>query len=152
MVSVIILGLVSNYCIRMLLACAEELEPKYERVTFGEMGKYIFGRNGQIVVELCLIIAQLGFCCVYVIFMSTNLEGIFGQPSWLFVIILLPGLVLMSWLRSFKWLAILSLIGQATGFFGYFSIMGFALISTVKNTPSVAPFNWAETPIFFGMV
>lgn len=87
--------------------------------------------------------------------MSENLSSIFvklGVTGWEFVLILIPFLVLVCWLRSFKWLAILSFIGQITGFIGLAFIMLFALQATFKETPEIVPVNLKGIPIFFGMV
>ena len=142
--------MLSNYCIRLLLACSIELEPKYGKLAFGGIGKALFGNAGRITVDVCLVLTQIGFCCVYVIFMSGNLESIFVHiTNWEFVIILIPFLVVVCWLRSFKWLAILSFIGQVTGFVGLSLIMVFAVIATFRDTPELAAINIKGIPIFF---
>lgn len=155
MFSLLFLAILSNYCIRLLLTCSIELEPKYGKLAFGGIGNALFGKPGRIVVDVCLVLTQIGFCCVYVIFMSENLSSIFvklGVTEWEFVLILIPFLCIVCWLRSFKWLAILSLIGQVTGFSGLALIMLFALQATFQETPEITPVNVTGIPIFFGMV
>ena len=73
-------------------------------------------------------------------------------PSWVFVIILMPFLVVACWIRSFRSLAYLSFIGQLLSFGGYGIIMVFSFISLIETHPPVQAINWSGIPIFFGMV
>lgn len=63
-----------------------------------------------------------------------------------------PFLIGVCLLRSFKILAILSLIGQATMVVGLATIMVFAMISAVETKPPIQAVNWIGIPVFFGMV
>lgn len=55
---------------------SDELERVHEKkLSFGGIGKAIFGSKGRVIVNLSLVLTQAGFCCVYVIFMSDNLNG-----------------------------------------------------------------------------
>lgn len=75
-----------------------------------------------------------------------------GIPSWGYVFMFVPLLIGVCLLRSFKVLAILSLIGQVTMTVGLFTIMVYALISAVETKPTIVAVNWIGIPVFFGMV
>ena len=80
-----VLAMISNYCIRLLIAVSDELEWKYGKTfSFGAIGKALFGLKGRIIVDVSLIFTQVGFCCVYVIFIGDNLQGYVEPDTALF--------------------------------------------------------------------
>lgn len=72
----IILGLLSNYAIRLLVYVSDEVVKRTEKqLSYGEIAGYLFGKNGQRVLDISLSLTQIGFCCVYVIFIANNLNA-----------------------------------------------------------------------------
>ena len=60
-----------------MIEVSEELEGKCgKRLSFGAIGKLVFGMKGRVIVDVCLIFTQVGFCCVYVIFIGDNCNGL----------------------------------------------------------------------------
>ncbi|XP_013416483.1 proton-coupled amino acid transporter 1 [Lingula anatina] len=57
MVGMIVLGIVSVHCMHLLLICARE---------FGD----------RFAVNLFIIVTQLGFCCVYIVFIAANIKQV----------------------------------------------------------------------------
>ncbi|CAD5115113.1 DgyrCDS4119 [Dimorphilus gyrociliatus] len=45
-----------------------------KELSYGDVGYYAIGKLGRWLVELCIIVSQIGFCCAYLIFMSENLS------------------------------------------------------------------------------
>jgi len=151
-VSLLILAFITNYCIRLLLECAEELEPKHGKMSFGGLGRVILGKWGLFIVDVSLIFTQTGFCCVYIIFICSNLNRMYDSLSiWEYAVILSVFLILASWIRSLKWMAVLSLIGQTTMIVGLVIIMVISFFSIVEDTPPLYLINFEGIPIFFGM-
>eukprot|EP01094_Clydonella_sp_ATCC50884_P004338 TRINITY_DN13368_c0_g1_i1.p1 TRINITY_DN13368_c0_g1~~TRINITY_DN13368_c0_g1_i1.p1 ORF type:complete len:481 (-),score=173.12 TRINITY_DN13368_c0_g1_i1:343-1665(-) len=147
------LAIATNYCIRLLLVCAA----KYERVSkkrasYSGIGKFAVGRYGVLAVNSSLIFSQVGFCCVYVLFIGHNLESIFPVlPSWAWSLIASPALAIVCFLRSMSMLALISFIGQTAMTAGLGAILVFAFVALATNHPEVHAVNLGGFPIFFGV-
>ena len=79
--------------------------------------------TARTVIDVFLCITQLGFCCVYFVFVSKNLEQIFdhyyGEINYhiYMLIILLPMLLLAS-IRNLKYLSPVSMLANILQFTG----------------------------------
>ncbi|XP_012689828.1 proton-coupled amino acid transporter 1 [Clupea harengus] len=85
--SLFVLGIVAIHCMSLLVKCSHHLSAKMGKpfLNYGEAMEYgmenvswlrrhsVWGRH---VVNLFLIITQLGFCCVYFVFLSDNVKQI----------------------------------------------------------------------------
>ncbi|KAI3352020.1 hypothetical protein L3Q82_020259 [Scortum barcoo] len=92
-VSLLCMGIIAVHCMRLLVKCSHHLSEKMSRpsLTYGEAVQYGMenvswlrrhSRWGKQTVNLFLIITQLGFCCVYFVFLSDNIKQVVG--SWKF--------------------------------------------------------------------
>lgn len=82
-------------------------------MTYGDLGFYAFGEKGRLLVDITVIISQIGFCCAYLIFISENVSSYVPgvSPShWL--LLLLPPLFLICLLRNLAKLAGFSVFAQ----------------------------------------
>ena len=69
----IVLGIISNYSIRLLVYVSDEIEKQTgKQLSYGEICKFLFGTKGQTILDVSLSLTQIGFCCVYVIFIADN--------------------------------------------------------------------------------
>ena len=67
------MGVISNYSIRLLVYVSDEIEEKTQKqLSYGEICGYLFGKTGENVLNVALSLTQIGFCCVYVIFIADN--------------------------------------------------------------------------------
>lgn len=71
-------------------------------------------------MNIFLLIYQLGTCCVYVVFVSTNIKSILDiyldqvtDVRLVMLVILLP-LILINWVRNLKYLAPFSTIANVS--------------------------------------
>lgn len=79
--------------------------------SFGYVGYKVFGRAGQIAVDVSLVLSQAGFCCVYVVFIARNVLQLLNtnscwlDGSWLWLLILLewPLFTPLTWVRRIKY-------------------------------------------------
>jgi hypothetical protein len=62
----------------LLLHCKHELCPD-ARMTFGEVCERILGTQGKRTVNVFLVGTQLGFCCVYITVVATNVHAILPE-------------------------------------------------------------------------
>lgn len=166
---VLILGIVCVHCQHLLLNAAKKMEEKTgvgASPDFAETVDLCF-KNGPTplrkyapymgkLVNIALFITQLGFCCVYFVFISTNIKQVadyYGYPLDLHIhmlLILFP-ILLTSLVRNLKFLAPLSTVANICIVVGIVII--FYYITQDIPDPStryyVAP-DIMQFPLFFG--
>lgn len=109
-------------------------------------------------VNVFLLIYQLGTCCVYVVFIATNVKEILDQyigetDVRLYMLVFLLPLILINWIRNLKYLAPFSTIANVI------TAISFGIIFYFIIGVHVPTFNGRETlgeiahlPLFFGTV
>lgn len=110
------------------------------------------------VVNTFLLIYQLGTCCVYVVFVSSNIKSIadyyLDDPvdvRLCMLIILLP-LILINWVRNLKYLAPFSTLANFITMVS-FGIICYYLFREPVNTEGKEAFGEISNfPLFFGTV
>uniref|UniRef100_A0A3Q2XHH6 Solute carrier family 36 member 1 n=1 Tax=Hippocampus comes TaxID=109280 RepID=A0A3Q2XHH6_HIPCM len=142
-VSLLCMGLIALHCMRVLVDCSHYLSAK-PSLTYGEAVQYSMenvswlrrhSHWGKRTVNLFLIITQLGFCCVYFVFLSDNVKQVVEAanattfncqvdggnqtqvlvPSFdsrLYMLCFLPAFILLVFTPNLKYLAPLSLIAN----------------------------------------
>ena len=92
--------------------------------TIGDIGRESLGRLGHAAVELCVVLSQMGFCTMYLIFISQNMSIYLSGISVKEIVVLtLPILVLLCWIGSLKLLAPTSVLALSLLFFGLFYVL-----------------------------
>ncbi|KAI8126092.1 hypothetical protein FF38_03692 [Lucilia cuprina] len=169
-IGTIIIGFICTYCIHQLVKAEYELcrrrkipsmtYPKVAEVALDE-GPTIFKKCSPYighVVNTFLLIYQLGTCCVYVVFVSSNIKSVVDyyvdkpvDVRLCMVIILLP-LILINWIRNLKYLAPFSTLANAITMvsFGIICYYIFREPVTTENKEAFAPAS--GFPLFFGTV
>ncbi|XP_065886087.1 proton-coupled amino acid transporter 1-like [Dysidea avara] len=180
----VVMGLVASHCMILLTRCSQALCKRHNTSTldYGEVaeaavwdfkfekriGSYtvteIFtGKIAKTVVNIVLIMTQFGFCCVYFVFMGDNIREVakacgFELDSRFWILILLPLVVVFSWIRNLDALAPLATVANICILFGLGAIMYdiFHLIgekkAAVYEPSGVKMVEVAGTalPVFFG--
>lgn len=91
-----------------------------KNLDYGDVGMVALGSFGRWLVDINILISQVGFCCAYLIFISENLHSIFPQISQLvYLFSLLVPLVFLCNLRHLKHLAPFSLFADFATIFAY---------------------------------
>ncbi|XP_011495340.1 PREDICTED: proton-coupled amino acid transporter 1 isoform X2 [Ceratosolen solmsi marchali] len=108
-------------------------------------------------VNLFLCVTQLGFCCVYFVFISTNMQqvvevwGIDLDLHIHMVLVLIP-MMLSTWIRNLKFLVPLSSFANILIFSGYIA----TIYIMCHDLPSISErryvADWNMLPLFFGTV
>lgn len=145
-VSLLCMGIIALHCMMVLVRCSHHLSEKVNKpfLNYGEsvqhgMDNVLFLRRyspwGKWIVNLFLIITQLGFCCVYFVFLSDNIKQVVEAsnattsdcrmnpsnqtqllvPSFdsrLYMLCFLPGFILLVFTPNLKFLAPLSLLAN----------------------------------------
>ena len=112
------------------------------------------GWLGRLLVNLCLVFAQIGFCAVYMVFVCRNLQQIFANVDFnvdtkIWILLLWPTYILFSMIKNLDrlaWLSFISNILMITTFICIF-IHVFETIHNPLYLPVVAPAR--DLPLFF---
>ncbi|KAK2506888.1 hypothetical protein MC885_019868 [Smutsia gigantea] len=125
---------------------------------------------GRHIVDFFLIVTQLGFCCVYFVFLADNFKQVIEaangtttnchnnetviltptMDSRLYMLTFLPFLVLLVFVRNLRALSIFSLLANITMLVSLVMIYQYIVqrIPDPSHLPLVAP--WKTYPLFFG--
>lgn len=167
----IFLGVICVHAQHILINCNEEVTRRVgnPHVTNGFAGtvemcfatgplrlrKYSMFMRKLVNVFLC--ITQLGFCCVYFVFISTNMKQVldaFGLEMSVhrhMAVILVP-ILLSTWIRNLKYLVPFSSVANFLVMAGYIATM----YIMCKDLPPVYErryvADWHDLPLFFGTV
>lgn len=124
--------------------------------TYGHVGYMAFGAWGKRMVQLSIILMQVGFCCTYVIFVAQNMAQVlayFGREVATSTLIMLQIVVHipLSWIRYISYFSISNLIADVFILYGLAFILGnsFVLLGT-QGTQTVQYFNQQDYPVFIG--
>ncbi|XP_068627000.1 proton-coupled amino acid transporter-like protein CG1139 [Battus philenor] len=165
-----VIGLLCTYCIHVLMDSCYALckRRKVPSLTYTAAAEAALSEGpdwckacapyAAHVVNAFLLIYQIGTCCVYVVFVSENIQFVlkkqFGfnvSVTDVMLWILLP-LILINWVRDLKYLAPFSAIANVVTIISF----GIILYYIFRDTPSiegkVAAGKIADFPLFFGTV
>ncbi|XP_061090239.1 proton-coupled amino acid transporter 1 isoform X2 [Conger conger] len=180
-VSLFLMGIVAVHCMNILVQCSHHLGNRLGRtsLSYGDvmeqsmenvscLRRYsVWGRR---VVNLFLIITQLGFCCVYFVFLSANVKQVVEAAnsttvdchnnqttvlgtsfdSRLYMLCFLPFIILLVFTPNLKYLAPFSLVANLAMCASLFLIYWYS----VQNIPVPVSLPYvgqpAAYPLFFG--
>ncbi|KAG8509300.1 Proton-coupled amino acid transporter 1, partial [Galemys pyrenaicus] len=190
--SLLVIGIVAVHCMGILVKCAHHFCHRLNKpfLDYGDTVKHgleaspsawlrnhahwgspsvrsVARRRG---VDFFLIVTQLGFCCVYFVFLADNLKQVIEaangttsdchanrtvaltptMDSRLYMLAFLPCLVLLVFIRSLRVLAAFSLLANASMLVSLVGIYQFIVqrIPDPSHLPLVA--SWKTYPLFFG--
>ncbi|EFN83214.1 Proton-coupled amino acid transporter 1 [Harpegnathos saltator] len=168
LIATFVIGLFCTYCMRILVQSEYEL-CKRRRVPSmsypataeaaleeGPMWLRPFSRASIHIINAFLMIYQMGTCCVYVVFIASNLH--LALKTWIdldlkvyMAIILLP-LILVNYIRNLKFLAPFSTLANILMFTGFAIILYYIFREplTFEGRASVGAIE--NFPLFFGTV
>lgn len=121
-------------------------------MNYGDVAYYALGNTGTVIVDILLVVSQIGFCCAYLIFISENLSSYFHRitkTDWL-LLMLFP-LFLLTLLRQLHSLAISSLFAQVSNMMAFLVVFWFDFehFSHVRMHPK--EFSLKGFPFFFSV-
>lgn len=171
LIATCLIGLICTYCVHILVKCSHKLckRTQVPSLGFAEVAETAFlagpeslhkySRLAKFMINAFLVIDLLGCCCVYIVFVSTNLREFLGPyldgPNFdlrLYMLALLPLLIPCNLIRNLKYLAPFSMIANILMGAGI-SITFYYILTDIPPIDSVAPIaepqHW---PMFFGTV
>lgn len=169
-IGTIVIGFICTYCIHMLIKAEYELcrrrkipsmsYPQVAETALSE-GPGCFKKAAPYiahVVNTFLLIYQLGTCCVYVVFVASNIKSVadfyMDEPAdvRMYMLIILLPLILINWVRNLKYLAPFSTFANAVTMVS-FGIICYYLFREPISTEGKDGFGEIYNfPLFFGTV
>ncbi|XP_055614206.1 neutral amino acid uniporter 4 [Uranotaenia lowii] len=167
LIGTLIMGAICTHCMHMLVRCSHELcrrlqvpslsyaEVCHRSFESGPIGLRRYSTLIRNLIDMFLVITQLGFCCVYFVFVAANLKEVLGHfgfdlPTRIYLLLLLIPMVLLNLVRSLKYLTPVSLIAAFLTVAGL-SCTFYYVLQDLPNTSTVKPWaSWATLPLYFG--
>lgn len=161
------MGAVCTHCMHILVQCSRELCIRNQRpaLSFSEVVEDAFStgpislrpyaRKMKNIVNVFLVITQLGFCCVYFLFVATNLQDTMhffhvniGVHTYL--VLLFPFILALAMVKNLKYLTPVSLVASVMTAWGlvitfYYILQDLPRTSNYKQIAS-----WHQLPLYFG--
>ncbi|VVC39501.1 Amino acid transporter, transmembrane domain [Cinara cedri] len=112
----------------------------------------VFFRNS---VNTFIVITQLGFCCVYILFVSKSIQQVM---SWykipldvhVSILITMVPIMISSLIRNLKFIARLSAIANMCMLVGLFVILYYCANGLPPLSTRAAVAHWTSIPLYFG--
>lgn len=163
----LLMGLICTHCMHMLVKCSHELcrrlqvpalnfaEVCSRSFETGPIGLRRYSNLARNLVNMFLVITQLGFCCVYFVFVAVNLQEVvahyfFYLDTRIYLLLLLVPMVLLNLVKNLKFLTPVSLVAACLTVAGLACTFYFVL-QDLPKTNTVKPFSsWAQLPLYFG--
>ncbi|KAH0948889.1 hypothetical protein HN011_005914 [Eciton burchellii] len=168
LIATIIIGLLCTYCMRILVRSEYELckRRRVPSMTYpataeaalleGPVFLRPFSKASIHIINLFLMIYQMGTCCVYLVFISENLR--LGLASFItmdlkiYMTILLLPLIFINYIRNLKFLAPFSTIANAIMFSGFAIILYYIFREPLSFKYRLMAGEVKNFPLFFGTV
>lgn len=163
----IFLGFVCTHCMHILVRCSHELCVRlqvpslnfasvcYACCETGPMPLRKYSLHAKNIINLFLIITQIGFCCVYFVFVAVNLQEVVATyymklDTKVFLILMLIPMILLNLIKTLKYLTPFSFIASILTIAGL-TICFYFMVQDLPSIASVKPFaTWSQLPLFFG--
>lgn len=167
-IATIIIGLLCIYCMRILVRSEYELckRKRIPSMTYPATAESALSEGPRIlrrfskasvhIINVFLLIYQMGTCCVYIVFIARNLQsGLSTFVTWdlnIYIAILLLPLILVNYIRNLKFLAPFSTLANIIIFTGFAIMLYFIFRDTLTFENRVAFGEATNFPLFFGTV
>lgn len=170
LVATMLVGAICTYCVHILVKCAHVLSRRAQvpSLGFADVAETAFlagpealhkwSRLARFIINLFLVIDLIGCCCVYNVFVATNIKQVIENyydinvDIRLYVLCLLVPLVLMNLIKTLKVLAPFSMIANILMAVGVCITMYYILNDVPSVTERPAIVGVQHWPMFFGTV
>jgi len=167
-IGLVLMATICVHCMHILVSSSQELcrRTNVPFLSYSDVASSCFATSSnpklqrysgaaRIVIDCFLCITQLGFCCVYFVFVSQNLQQVlnpyFGDLDYrvYMSILLLPMLLLVS-IRNLKYLSPVSMLANLLQFIG----LGIIFYYLLQDIPAVSErklfASMGQLPLYFG--
>lgn len=170
LISTFIVGSICTYCVHILVKCSHILcrRAQVPSLGFADVAETAFlagptalhkwSRFARFIINTFLVIDLIGCCCVYNVFVATNVKQVVEHYyhidldlRWYILSLLLP-LIFINLIRNLKHLAPFSVVANILMGVGVAITMYYILadLPSVSERPVIA--DWHRLPMFFGTV
>lgn len=170
-VGLVVVGLIAIHCMHLLVNSAHVIAERtgrpgaeYEDVLYNAfdiapspLNK--LKRPMKSVILVFLIVTQVGFCCIYILFIGENVRlfvdsfgPTYNPPVQVYMTLLLPILIPLNFIKNLKTLAPFAMFANILTFVG----LGIVIFACLQDIPDVSSrpmmVDFAKIPLFFGSV
>ncbi|XP_055636354.1 proton-coupled amino acid transporter-like protein CG1139 isoform X2 [Toxorhynchites rutilus septentrionalis] len=167
LIGTLLMGAICTHCMHILVKCSHELcrrlqvpslnfsEVCHRSFESGPMGLRRYSTVAKNLINLFLVVTQLGFCCVYFVFVAANIREVvahyfFDLDTRVYLLLMLIPMVLLNLVKNLKYLTPISLVAAFLTVAGLACTFNYVL-QDLPNTHTVKPFaSWAQLPLYFG--
>ncbi|KAH8241069.1 proton-coupled amino acid transporter-like protein CG1139 isoform X2 [Drosophila bipectinata] len=166
LVGTMIMGAICTHCMHMLVNCSHELcrrlqkpsldfsEVAYSSFETGPIGLRRYSSLARRIITTFLFITQIGFCCVYFLFVALNLKDVIDHyyviNYRIYLVLLLMPMIVLNLVRNLKYLTPVSLIASILTVVGLAITFSY-MLHDLPDVHTVKPFaSWATLPLYFG--
>ncbi|XP_041987846.1 proton-coupled amino acid transporter-like protein CG1139 [Aricia agestis] len=169
-IGTVVIGVLCTYCIHVLIdscyvLCKRRRLPSLTYTAAAEAalneGPDVFKKCAPYaahIVNIFLLVYQIGTCCVYVVFVAENIQYVLKQQfeidfniTYIMLCILLP-LIFINWVRDLKYLAPFSAIANAVTIVSFGIILYYIFREIPSMEGRVPAGRITDFPLFFGTV
>jgi proton-coupled amino acid transporter len=113
------------YAMNLLIQTRKKLESNGHKDIngYGCVGRVVSGDHGEKLVNVCLVISQIGFSTAYIIFIAANLNNIWGVNRAYICFGCVPILAMLVQLQDMKHLSPFSLLADVSNLAGLVAVM-----------------------------
>jgi len=161
-----IMGIICTHCMHMLVSCSHELCQRFQQPSLdfsevaycsfesGPLGLRRYSTLARRIVTTFLFITQIGFCCVYFLFVALNIKDVmdhyYKMPVQIYLLIMLGPMILLNLVRNLKYLTPVSLVAALLTVAGLAITFSYMLVD-LPDVHTVKPVaTWATLPLYFG--
>ncbi|CAF1146236.1 unnamed protein product [Rotaria sordida] len=163
-----IMGAMTLYCMHQLLRCHDYYRyiTSREKCDFGDIMRYTLAtcrwkwihrsaKLGKFVIDGFIVITQLGFCCVYFVFVPASIKQVvdhyfqYSPPIQIYQFIMFILVIGFSMIRSLKVLAPFSLAANIMTIGGLFIIMQYIVQDHIPLNQLPLITSASDWPVFF---
>ncbi|XP_036319210.1 proton-coupled amino acid transporter 1-like isoform X7 [Rhagoletis pomonella] len=165
----VVIGVVSVHCQHVLVNCSEKMRTLTNGLVCADYADTVeqcfangpvklraWSKMMRTIVNIFICVTQLGFCCIYMVFISTNMKQIFDAYKieidvHLVMLIIFVPILLTSLITNLKWLMPVSLIASICMIFGLAITIFYALKDGLPSPSERRLYNdGPHLALFFG--
>jgi len=167
-IGLVLMATICIHCMHLLLNSSQELCKRTNKpfLTYSDVAETSFATSSsarirrlapsvRLIVDVFLCVTQLGFCCVYFVFISQNLQQIvnhyYGEIDYhIFMLLILVPMLLLASIRNLKYLAPVSMVANVFQFVGLAVILSYVVQDLPYSWESKQFASWGQLPLYFG--
>ncbi|KAL6047109.1 Transmembrane amino acid transporter protein [Balamuthia mandrillaris] len=152
LIGLVLLGFVCDYINIRIIQCKRKVFPN-QPCSYADLAQATFGKAAGMFTYVFMLIQGLGACAVYVVFCGDLLHAVSSKLSVAEYIIIIGAFeILLSWIKSFRYLSVTSILGDLSLLLGVVVVFAYGFkdggfIDSPFDFPAFRPSTY---PQFFG--